>query len=138
MKKRNTSPIEERITLYPKGNGTYTAYLRDNIVPITMESEEEGSRVEFECDLYIVDSPFPFRDEVLAMEWFEDNFEGLILYQNELEEQEKIQKKAQESLLRLNKTDYKVIKAMEEFLRSQGIDVRPESEEWRKNVRQTR
>ena len=137
MNRKDVSTDNKAVSLFPSANGRYVAYLRKNIAPIERE-DEDGVVVEYESDLYIVESQIKFPDSHSAKEWFEEHFEELV--ENEIikDSIKRDKKEAEEGLRKLNSTDYKVIKAMEEYLRAQGIDIRPDAPKWRSDVNKAR
>jgi len=142
VKIKDVSPHDDEITLFPTQDGFYTAYLRTNIKPIQVlydnGTEQNETRTEYESDMYIINIPLKFDGEEQALSWIDENFDTLIAHQEALLYQHETITRGVESLRKLEKTDYKVIKAMESYLKSQGVIVRPEADEWRKDVRKSR
>lgn len=137
MKDRSdTSPYNDRIMVFPAGLGRFTGYLRTNITPLNTEVNGEV-KTEYRSQLYVATTPSSetFETSEAAYQWFDEHFDSIIDFQNQMDEDADLKSEADRALERLNLTDYQVIKAAEAYLADRGISIRPDAEAWRESVR---
>ena len=134
----NVMPHDKKVEVIEISTGMFKAYLHANHVPFTVESEE-GQRTEYQCDT-VLTAPMSFASEESATEFFTEHHDELVEAILAREALAKLKADAEIAQAKLDAGDYKVIKAMEAFLASKGIEIpgREGAEDLRQIIRDYR
>lgn len=134
----NVMPHDKKVEVIEISTGMFKAYLHANHVPFTVESEE-GQRTEYQCDT-VLTAPMSFASEESATEFFTEHHTELVEAIKALEAVGRAKSNAEIAQAKLDASDYEVIKAMEAFLASQGIEIpgREGAEDLRQTIRDYR
>ena len=134
----NVMPHDKKVEVIEISTGMFKAYLHANHVPFTIESEE-GQRTEYQCDT-VLTAPMSFASEEAATEFFTEHHTELVEAIKAREAVGRAKSNAEIAQAKLDASDYEVIKAMEAFLASQGIEIpgREGAEDLRQIIRDYR
>ena len=134
----NVMPHDKKVEVVEISAGMFKAYLHANHVPFTVDSEE-GQRTEYQCDT-VLTAPMSFASEAAATEFFTEHHSELVEAIKAREAVGRAKSDAEIAQAKLDASDYEVIKAMESFLASQGIEIpgREEAEDLRQTIRDYR
>lgn len=135
---RNVMPHDKRVEVVEVSTGLYKAFLHRNHEPFQV-GEDEDRRTEYRCET-VVSGPTSFASGDDALAFFTEHQDAIMDDRLAWEAVGKAAKDADVARAKLVATDYEVIKAMEEFLASQGITIpgRDEAEDWRQMIRDYR
>jgi len=131
-------PHDKQVEVIEISTGMFKAYLHANHVPFTIESEE-GQRTEYQCDT-VLTAPMSFASEEAATAFFTEHHTELAEAIKAREAVGRAKSNAEIAHAKLDASDYAVIKAMEAFLASQGIEIpgREGAEDLRQTIRDYR
>lgn len=108
------------VDTYQVKTGVFVFRLYTNRTPITHIDEATGNTVtEYECDSYLT-SEMAFQSKESAEIYATEHFAELVSRYSKIESRGLLLENAKEGQEFLDKTDYEVIKAMEQFLIEQG------------------
>jgi hypothetical protein len=131
-------PHDKKVEVIEISTGMFKAYLHANHVPFTIESEGV-QRTEYQCDT-VLTAPMSFASKESATEFFTEHHDELVEAILAREALAKSKADAEIAQAKLDAGDYKVIKAMEAFLASKGIEIpgREGAEDLRQIIRDYR
>jgi len=134
----NVMPHDKKVEVIEISTGMFEAYLHANHVPFTVESDGV-QRTEYQCDT-VLTAPMSFASEESATEFFTEHHDELVEAILAREALAKLKADAEIAQAKLDAGDYKVIKAMEAFLASKGIEIpgREGAEDLRQIIRDYR
>jgi hypothetical protein len=134
----NVMPHDKKVEVIEISTGMFKAYLHANHVPFTIESEGV-QRTEYQCDT-VLTAPMSFASKESATEFFTEHHDELVEAILAREALAKSKADAEIAQAKLDAGDYKVIKAMEAFLASKGIEIpgREGAEDLRQIIRDYR
>jgi len=134
----NVMPHDKKVEVIEISTGMFKAYLHANHVPFTVESEE-GQRTEYQCDT-VLTAPMSFASEEAATAFFTEHHTELVEAIKAREAVGRAKSNAEIAQAKLDASDYAVIKAVEAFLASQGIEIpgREGAEDLRQIIRDYR
>lgn len=135
---KNTMPHDKQVEVIEISTGMFKAYLHANHVPFEVETEE-GTRTEYQCDT-VLTAPMSFASEEAATAFFTEHHTELVEAIKAREAVGRAKSNAEIAQAKLDASDYAVIKAVEAFLRSQGVEIhgREDSEDLRQIIRDYR
>lgn len=135
---KNTMPHDKQVEVIEISTGMFKAYLHANHVPFEVETEE-GPRTEYRCDT-VLTAPMSFASEESALAFFTEHHDELMEAILAREAVGRAKSEAEIAQAKLDASDYAVIKAVEAFLASQGIEIpgREGAEDLRQIIRDYR